>query len=330
MNSPFIVAEMSASHCGFFARAMALIRAAKDAGAQGVKLQTWTEDGMAVSERPLPSGPWAGRSMVDLYRDCRTPLEWHQPLFEKCRALGLLAFSAPFDVAAVQFLESIGCPVYKIASPEITHLALVRAAAATGKPLIISTGMATEEEIEEAVDAATKAGGGGVTLLKCVSAYPAPLEGFDLITMAHMAERFGCLVGLSDHTQGTTAAVAATALGATLIERHINWYDGLGPDGAFASNPDEFSTMVRAVRDCALAIGGVRYGPNESERDSVQYRRSLWVVRNVSAGEPISPENIAVLRPRGGMEPQHYEAAIAMLAARDLRRGEPLTREDVR
>lgn len=327
--SPLIVAEMSASHLGSLERALQIVDAAKEAGANCVKLQTWHADGMTVCETPLPSGPWAGRSMTDLYRECRTPWEWHATIFDHCRKLGMLCFSAPFDEKSIEFLETLGCPIYKIASPEITHLELIRAAASKGKPLVISTGMATEEEIEAAVETATKAGAAGLTLLKCVSAYPAPLEGFDLMTMAHMAERFGCLVGLSDHTLTTTAAVAATALGASIIERHLS-LDREGPDGAFASMPSEFEEMVRAVRAAATVVGGVRYGPNEAERDSLQYRRSLWVVNDISENEVITRDNVAVLRPSGGMEPARLESTLGMRASVALKRGTALTYDVVR
>lgn len=322
MSLPYIVAEMSASHLGSLKRAMAIVEAAADAGADSVKLQTWSR--MTVSDAIIEAGPWAGRSLSQLYDECRTPWEWHAPLFERCRQLGLGAFSTPFDQESVDFLETLNCPVYKIASFEITHLPLIRYIASKGKPMILSTGMATGEEIEEALREATVHGAGGVTLLKCVSAYPAPTADFNLMTMAHMVERFDCQAGLSDHTRGSTVAVAATALGATVIEKHLS-LDREGPDGGFACTPEEFAAFVRDVRTAAAAIGGVVYEPLPAEADSIQFRRSLWVTKDVAAGEEFTPENVGILRPQGGMPPDHYEAVLGELAARPLFRGTPLT-----
>lgn len=319
---PYIVAEMGASHCGSLARALKIIDAAKEAGADAIKLQTWSE--MTVCAEPIKSGPWAGRTLVDLYRDCRLPWDWHATIFEHARSLDLGCFSTPFDDESVAFLETLECPVYKIASFEVTHLTLIRRAAATGKPIIISTGMANEQEIENAIDAATTSGAGGITLLKCVSAYPAPVEDFNVITMAHMVERFGCQAGLSDHTRGSAVAIAATALGAAVIEKHVS-IDRDGPDGGFVSTPDEFAAFVRDVRAASAAVGGVRYGPLEAEADSLQFRRSLWVTRDVKAGEEFTRENVAILRPQGGLPPDHLDAVIGTRAKRDATRGEPVT-----
>jgi pseudaminic acid synthase len=325
--TPFIVAEMSASHLGSLDRAMAIVKAAHAAGADAVKLQTWSE--MSVCATPLASGPWAGRTLPELYERCRTPWEWHAPIFERCRELGMVGFSTPFDEPSVDFLESLGVPVYKIASFEITHRALIRRAAATGKPLVLSTGMATAEEIEEAVSEATTAGAGGITLLKCVSSYPAPAEGFNVITMAHMAEAFGCHAGLSDHTRGSTVAVAATALGAVMIEKHIS-LDRDGPDGDFACTPHEFAAYVREIRTAGAAIGGVMYGPADVEADSLHLRRSLWITRDVAVGEPLTRDNVAVLRPVGGLAPEHFEAMLGERVTRACARGTPLTLEVIR
>ncbi len=322
VKPPMIVAEMGASHQGDFDRALRIVGAAYGAGADAVKSQTWKT--MTVSDRRLQSGPWSGTKLTDLYERCKTPWEWHGAIFDACRTHGMVAFSTPFDLESVDFLETLLCPVYKIASFEITFLDLIRHAASTGKPLFISTGMATEGEIERAVDAATQAGAGGVTLLRCVSAYPAEASAYNVITMAHMLERFGTRVGLSDHTLGNAAAVVATALGAEVIEKHI-CLDVDGPDGKFASTPDEFERMVRAVRDAAAAVGQVSYGPQREEAASMDLRRSIWVTRDIAAGEALTAENIAVLRPAGGMAPEFYQALIGEFVTRDVPRGTPVS-----
>lgn len=327
MKPPFVVAEIGASHCGDIGLAMELIDQSYYAGADAVKLQTWSE--MTVADFEIPKGPWKGRQLRDLYAECRTPWEWHKRLFERCGELGFMGFSTPFDEASVDFLESIGCPMYKIASFEITHLRLIRHAAATGKPVIISTGMATAPEIEEAVEAATTAGAAGITLLKCVSSYPAPLADFNLVAMAAMPLQFNCPAGLSDHTKGTTAAVVATAFGATMIEKHIT-IGGRGPDGGFASEPLELEAMVTAVRQCAEAVGEVAYGPNAAEQDSLILRRSLWVTRDLKAGDELTADSMAILRPALGAGPDQYEAFLGERVARDVPRGTPVTMEILR
>jgi pseudaminic acid synthase len=326
MMGPLIVAEMGASHLGDFDRALRIVGAAKEAGADAVKLQTWGT--MTVCERRLERGPWAGTRLTDLYERCRTPWDWHARIFEECRARGMVAFSTPFDHASVDFLETLGCPLYKIASFEITYLALIKHAASTGKPLIISTGMATEDEIEQAVDVATEFGAAGVTLLRCVSAYPAEAAAYNVITMAHMLERFGTRVGLSDHTVGSTTAVVATALGAEVIERHLS-LDQEGPDGGFASTPREFAQMVRDVRAAAAAVGRVAYGPSIAEVPSMELRRSLWVTRDVAAGEALTAENMAVLRPGDGLAPERYEELLGARVTRDVPRGTPVSTDFV-
>lgn len=322
--TPLIVAEIGAAHCGSLDRALALVDVAKECGANAVKLQTWGV--MTVADHVIEAGPWAGKQLADLYAEARTPWEWHAPIFERCKALELVGFSTPFDEASVDFLETLGVPLYKIASFEITHVPLIRKAASTGKHLIISTGMASEEEIETALDAAMISGAGGITLLKCVSAYPASPEDFNLITMAHMLERFHCHVGLSDHTLGSTVAVAATALGATVIEKHLS-LDSQGPDGGFAAFPEEFAAMVRDVRACATAVGGVLYGPTEAEAESLKLRRSLWITKDIAAGESLTRENMAILRPMGGMEPEHFDVMLGKAVTRDVPRGTAVSRD---
>ena len=322
MTHPLIVAEIGASHCGSLGRALELVDAAFYAGADAAKLQTWSE--MTAADFTIPSGPWRGRKLAELYEHCRTPWQWHSTIFERARDIGIEVFSTPFDEDSVDFLERLGCPRYKIASFEITHLRLIRHAAATGKPIVISTGMATFEEIEAAVETATTAGAGGITLLKCVSAYPAPPEGFNLITMAAMPHEFGCPSGLSDHTKGSVLAVAATALGAAMIEKHIGIRDE-GPDGGFVTEPIEFEAMVAAVHECAAAIGGIAHGPTAAERDSLVFRRSLWVTRDIRAGEQLTGQNMGILRPLGGARPDEWESYLGERVARDVPRGTPVT-----
>lgn len=325
-NSPYIVAEMSASHCGSLERAFAIVDAAADAGADAVKLQTW--DVITLDTRPIESGPWKGRSLVDLYEEAITPWEWHPLLFDRCRERGIDCFSAPFDLKSVDFLETLNCPIYKIASFEIPHLELVAAAAETGKPIIISTGMASIEEIAAAVETATKHGAGGITLLKCTSAYPAPIDQANLITMADMYDQFGCAVGLSDHTTGLTCAGAATALGASVIEKHLG-LDDQGPDGHFSARPEEFALMVQVCRQVATAMGEVRYGGVAAEADSRQFRRSVWAIADIEPGEPFTRQNVALLRPAGGIEPALFPDTLTRKASRALTRGEPITEDCV-
>lgn len=305
LSKPTFIAELSANHLGSFDRAMRLVDAAYAAGATAVKLQTWSQ--IALPGYTIHSGPWAGRDLAALYEECRTPWEWHAPLFARCRELGMVGFSSVFDTEALVFLESIGCPMYKVASFEITDLPLIRAIAQTGKPIIISTGMATMREIAEAWQAAI--GCKDRMILKCTSSYPAPFAACNLRTIPHMREQFGN-VGLSDHTIGFSAAVAAVALGATLIEKHLTLSraDG-GPDAGFSSEPHEFYTMVKACREAADALGSVHYGPTEAERCSMIFRRGLWALQDIKAGEPITTQNARSLRPASGMNPDYRTCA---------------------
>lgn len=281
-RKPWIVAELSANHLGSLERALRLVDAARDAGADAVKLQTFTPEQMAELGTVLESGPWAGRSLVDLYREAHTPREWHCPLFDRAREMGLVAFSSVFHPDDVDFLETLGCPIYKIASSEVTDHALIRHAARTGKPLIISTGMATHDEILAAAIAADYSP--HLTLLKCTSAYPADASEANLTTMQWLTAIPRCRAfGLSDHTLGIGVAVAATALGASVIEKHLTLSraDG-GPDAAFSMEPHEFAQMVTECRRAAAAIGEVRYGPTESEASSLPLRRMANGKRGVS------------------------------------------------
>lgn len=316
-----VVAEIGASHCGSLTRALELVDAAYEAGADAVKLQTWDE--MTVCDQAIAAGPWAGRSWRELYEQCKTPWAWHWQIFDRCRQHGMIGFSTPFDVLSVDFLEAQGVSLYKIASFEITDLQLIRKVASTGKPIVISTGLATLEEIAEAVTAARAAGCAGLTLLKCVSAYPAPIEGFNLVTMADLHRHFHCGVGLSDHTAGSVLAVAAVGMGASLIEKHIS-IDHEGPDGGFASTPEDFACMVANVRAAASAFGQPRYGPSPAEASSLMYRRSLWVTCDTLAGELFTQANVGVLRPAAGLAPHFLEDVIGKRAARDVARGTPI------
>lgn len=297
---PFIVAEMSCNHLGSLERALRIVDAAAAAGADAVKLQTWSV--MAYPGYKIPSGPWAGRDLAELYAEAKTPWEWHEPIFERCKERGIVGFASVFDTEALLFLETLGCPMYKISSFEITDLKLISAVAKTGKPMIVSTGMATELEIHEAMDTMIDNGAQDITLLKCTSSYPASIEACNLATIADMRDQFRCEVGVSDHTLGTSAAIAATALGATMIEKHLTLAraDG-GPDAGFSAEPAELAAMVAGCREARSAIGEVHYGPTEEEKPSLQFRRSLFAKHNILAGQPILPDQVIALRPAIGL-----------------------------
>ena len=333
-SSPLIIAEMSGNHKGSLERAMAIVEAAARAGAHAIKLQTYTADTMTIDLASgdfaisNPKSPWAGRTLYDLYQEAHTPWEWHRPLFQRARQLGMLAFSTPFDATAVDFLEALEVPCYKIASFENTDLPLIEKAARMGKPLIISTGMASEAEIREAVATAHDAGCPGVVLLKCTSSYPADPRESNLLTLPDLRQRFGCEVGLSDHTLGIGAAVASVALGAVVIEKHVTLSrkDG-GVDAAFSLEPPELAAMVKEV-DCAWrALGQVSYGPCVSERDSMQFRRSLYVVEDIAQGERFAERHVRAIRPGMGMPPKFLRSIIGKRARRSIKRGTPLSTE---
>jgi N-acetylneuraminate synthase len=326
---PFVIAEMSGNHNGDIGRAFALIEAAKAAGADAVKLQTYTAGTITIDhDGPgfvIEGGLWRGRKLYELYREAHTPWDWHPRLFEHARKVGITVFSSPFDPTAVDFLEGLGAPAYKVASFEIVDTPLVARMAATGKPLIVSTGLASPEDIADAVAAARGAGDGGLILLHCTSGYPTPPEQMHLRTLGDLAARHGALVGLSDHTMGTAVSVAAVALGACVIEKHFTLAraDG-GPDAAFSLEPDELARLVRDGRDAWAALGGVHYEEVEAEAAARDHRRSLYVVADVRAGEPLSPANVRSIRPGHGLAPKHLAAVLGRPAARDLKRGEPL------
>jgi pseudaminic acid synthase len=334
-HPPYVIAELSANHGGSLERAEEVVRAAAVAGADAVKLQTYTADAMTLdlAEGPFvvgPGSPWAGRRLHELYDEAHTPWEWHEPLFALAAELGLQCFSTPFDLDAVDRLEALDPPAYKIASFELLDLRLIAHAASTGKPLILSTGMATAEEIDEAVETARQAGASGVVLLRCNSAYPATPAEMDLAAIPEMARRWQVPVGLSDHTIGSTAAIAATALGAVAVEKHLigDRAEG-GPDSSFSATPDELAALVADVRVAAAARGGVRFGPSPSEQPSLAFRRSLYVVADLDAGEVVTDQHVRAIRPGGGLAPKHLGDVIGCRAARPLRRGTPLQWDDL-
>lgn len=328
--SSLIIAELSANHNQDFDQAVKLIEAAKQAGANAVKLQTYTPDTLTIrSDRPefrISSGTvWDGRTLYDLYSQAYTPWEWLPKLKQVAEELGLVFFSTAFDPQAVDFLEQIQVPVHKIASFEIVDIPLIEKAAQTGKPLIISTGMATLGEIEEAVQAARKGGAGQIALLKCVSAYPAPPEEMNLRTIPHLAQAFGLPVGLSDHTLGIAAPVAAVALGACMVEKHLTLSRDIpGPDTGFSLEPHEFRAMVEAVREAEKALGQVSYQVTGQEAKSLIFRRSLFVVRDMKAGDEFTGDNVRSIRPAHGLPPKFLKDILGRRAAHDISRGTPL------
>jgi len=331
---PFVIAEMSGNHNQSLDRALEIVEAAAKSGAHALKIQTYTPDTMTLDldEREFhisdPKSLWAGTSLYKLYGEAHTPWEWHKPIFDRARELGIIPFSTPFDDTAVDFLESLNVPCYKIASFENTDLPLIRRVAATGKPLIISTGMATVAELDETVRAAREAGCKELILLKCTSTYPATAENTNILTIPHLRELFGCEVGLSDHTMGVGVSVASVALGATVIEKHftLNRADG-GVDSTFSMEPAEMSQLVLETERAWQALGKVSYGPTVQEMKSLVFRRSLYIVADMVAGEILTPENLRAIRPGYGLAPKNYEIMLGRRVNRDISRGTPLTWE---
>jgi len=327
-HPPFIIAEMSGNHNQSLDRALAIVEAAAKAGAHAVKLQTYTADTMTldIAGREFfindPDSLWKGRSLYELYKEAYTPWKWHQPIFDLCREHGLIYLSTPFDETAVDFLESLNVPCYKIASFENTDIPLIRKVAATGKPIIISTGMATIAELDETVRTAREAGCGDLILLKCTSSYPATPENTNILTIPHMAKRFDCQVGLSDHTMGIGAAVASVALGATVIEKHFtsSRADG-GVDSAFSMEPDEMSALVAETERAWQALGKVSYGPTEKEKKSLIFRRSLYIVKDIKKGDVLTKGNLRAIRPGLGLAPKYYDMLLGKRVNRDVECG---------
>jgi N-acetylneuraminate synthase len=333
-HKPFVIAEMSGNHNQSLDRALEIVEAAAHSGAHAIKLQTYTADTITLDVQDGdffisdPNSLWKGASLHNLYRQAYTPWEWHKPIFDRARALGLEVFSSPFDETAVDFLEELNAPCYKIASFENIHLPLIRKAASTGKPLIISTGMASVAELDDAVQAARSAGCRDLVLLKCTSTYPATPENTNILTIPHLRDIFGCHVGLSDHTMGIGVAVAATALGARVIEKHftLRRADG-GVDSAFSMEPEEMAALVVETERAHQALGEIRYGPTEKERKSLQFRRSLFVAQDMSAGEKFTTENLRVVRPGSGLPPKFYETFLGKKIRRAAKKGEPVSWE---
>lgn len=327
-HPPLVIAELSGNHNGSLERALALVDAAAEAGADAVKLQTFTPDTITIDhDGPgfrIESGLWAGRTLHDLYGEAFTPYEWHAPLFARAREHGIIVFSSPFDDTAVALLEGLDAPAFKIASFEAIDLPLIRRAARSGRPLIISTGMTSRMEIADAV-AAARENGGQVALLHCVSAYPAAYADANLRMIPRLAVDYDCVAGLSDHTPGTAAAVAAISLGAAIIEKHFTLAraDG-GPDAAFSLEPAELSSLVADCRHAWEALGEAAYARGETEAANRQFRRSLYVVRDVAKGTAVTAEDVRSIRPGFGLEPNLLPGLIGQFATRDLRRGEPL------
>jgi len=326
--APFIIAEMSGNHNQSLERALEIVEAAAKTGAHALKIQTYTPDTMTLDldEREFhisdPNSLWAGTSLYKLYGEAYTPWEWHKPIFDRARELGIIAFSTPFDDTAVDFLESLDVPCYKIASFENTDLPLICRVAATGKPLIVSTGMATVAELDETVRAAREAGCKNLILLKCTSTYPATAENTNILTIPHLRELFDCEVGLSDHTMGLGVSVASVALGATVIEKHftLNRADG-GVDSAFSMEPAEMAQLVVETERAWQALGHVSYGPTEKEKKSLVFRRSLYVVKDLKVGETLTKENLRAIRPGYGLPPKYLPALLGRRLVKDVKMG---------
>jgi pseudaminic acid synthase len=327
-HPPFIIAEMSGNHNHSLERALNIVKAAADSGASALKIQTYTPETMTLNlnEREFhindPNSIWKGKSLYELYGEAYTPWEWHKPIFDKARELGMIPFSTPFDDTAVDFLEDLGVECYKIASFENTDLPLIRKVAATGKPIIISTGMASVAELDETVRVARESGCKDLILLKCTSTYPATPQNTNILTIPHLRELFGCHVGLSDHTMGVGVSVASVALGATVVEKHftLNRKDG-GVDSTFSMEPDEMQQLVIETERAWQALGSIQYGVTPAELKSLQFRRSLYIVKDISAGEILEKDHVRAIRPGLGLAPKFLETIIGMQVKTDIKRG---------
>jgi N-acetylneuraminate synthase len=329
-HPPYIIAELSANHNGSLERALATIDAAQRCGADAIKLQTYTADTITIDcDRPefmIQGGLWDGYKLYDLYKWAETPYAWHAPLFEYARKRGITVFSTPFDETAVDLLESLNTPAYKIASFEIVDLPLIRYAASTGKPMILSTGMASEAEIEEAVTTARDAGCKDLVLLHCISAYPAPMDQANLRQMPELAKRFGTLPGLSDHTLGTTASVAAVALGACLIEKHFTLSRAdKGPDSEFSLEPADLERLCAEARDAWLALGRAGFERQAAEAGSKVFRRSIYVTADLQPGDVLTPQNLRRIRPGHGLPPKYYDTLLGKRVNRAVKKGTPVS-----
>lgn len=329
---PFIIAEMSGNHNQSLERALEIVDAAAATGADAIKLQTYTADTITLDVRggdfeiADEKSLWTGRNLHDLYKEAHTPWDWHAPIMERARSHGMLCFSSPFDETAVDFLESLEVPAYKIASFENIHLPLIRKVAATGKPMIISTGMASIAELDEAVKAAREAGCRDLVLLKCTSTYPATPENTNVLTIPHMRDMFGCEIGLSDHTMGVGVAVAAVAHGAVVVEKHftLRRADG-GVDSTFSLEPEEMASLVVETERAWQSLGQISYGATKAEQKSLAFRRSVYIAEDVAAGEVLTAKNLRIVRPGHGLAPKHYDMLLGRRASRALKAGTPAT-----
>jgi len=333
-SAPLVIAEMSGNHNQSLERALEIVDAAAQSGAHALKIQTYTAETMTIDIREREffisdeKSLWKGESLFDLYKKAYTPWEWHAAIFDRAKKHNMIAFSTPFDRTAVDFLEDLNVPCYKIASFENTDLPLIRYVAATGKPMIISTGMATFAELDETVDAARSAGCRDLVLLKCTSTYPSTPDDSNILTIPEMRSRYGCEIGISDHTMGIGVSVAAVALGATVVEKHftLRRADG-GVDSAFSMEPQEMAQLVIETERAWQALGKVQTGPTAKEKASLVFRRSLYVVADVKAGEKLTPANVRAIRPGNGIAPKFYDEVIGKTAKRDITRGTPLSHD---
>ncbi|PSV46814.1 pseudaminic acid synthase [Photobacterium indicum] len=325
---PYIIAELSANHNGDINRAFQIMEEAKKSGADAIKLQTYTHETITMDcdseEFKIRGGLWDGQTLYELYKGAHMPWEWHKPLFEKAKELNITIFSSPFDFTAVDLLEELDAPAYKIASFELVDLPLIKRVAQTGKPMIMSTGMANEEEIKEAIQVARDNGCKELVVLHCVSGYPAPAEQYNLKTIADISERFGVLSGLSDHTIDNATAVASVVLGACLIEKHVTMdRNGGGADDSFSLEPHELTQLCKDAKTAWKAMGKINYERTEAEIGNVKFRRSLYVVKDIKEGEAYTPENIKSIRPGFGCAPKHYELIIGKKSMLNLKKGQP-------
>ncbi|MDW2075413.1 pseudaminic acid synthase [Vibrio sp. 1863] len=331
-HPPYIIAELSANHNGDINRAFQIMEEAKKAGADAIKLQTYTHDTITIDcdseEFQIHGGLWDGQTLYELYKGAHMPWEWHKPLFKKAKELGITIFSSPFDFSAVDLLEELDAPAYKIASFEVIDLPLIKRVAQTGKPMIISTGMANEEEIAEAIETARDNGCEDLVVLHCVSGYPAPAEQYNLKTIADISERFGVLSGLSDHTIDNATAVASVTLGACLIEKHVTMdRNGGGADDSFSLEPKELQALCRDTKTAWLAMGQVNYERTEAEKGNVKFRRSLYIVKDIQAGEVLTEAHVRSIRPGFGLAPKYLEVVLGKVASQDLAKGTALQLE---
>ncbi len=328
----YIIAEMSANHAGELSRAKEIIHAAKEAGADCIKIQTYTADTLTIDcdnkYFHISNGTWSGENLYQLYQKAYTPWEWQKELLEEAKKTGIDFFSTPFDNTAVDFLEDIGVEFYKIASFELVDIPLIEYVASKGKPMIMSTGMAALSEIDTAVSAVRKYGNENLALLRCASAYPAITDEMNLMTMKNMGETFNVPVGLSDHSMGSVGAVTAVALGGSIIEKHFCMDRTIeNPDATFSMNPKEFSQMVKDIRQAEKAIGKVQYGVTQQEKENLQFRRSVFCVKDIKKGQKLTEENVRIIRPGNGLQPKYYKEVLGQTALQDIEKGTPLSFE---